>query len=1517
MLSGITGWDDVPLAQKDITAAMAAVMRGTGENTIAINDLASLQEQLKQNEALLPLPETTSGFVREQWEMKVTNAKTEILRSHIAEEGTVLTRLSEELVSKQSLLADSRTSLKQCQDLEQPLTAEAQRLANAVAALQTEQMEIPGQLASLLQQITADQLTLKATIVQHKQAEKKLLQLQNAFAIVTRTHDTYAALLIKAPKNKIFLRAHELAEKLMVNLETQMKPYRDTVAGCQTREGELTASIAAHKQETDTLQERLSFIPSELQQAQDQQAAAEVALQSNRTEQTRLQTETENRQSAVDTAFASESEAAADLQQDNNDLAGFVLQEQSESADVQAMYEAVNVAIAQVLAEGDPALPDIDPDPDVIPQEKTDAPALGTAVRENEWTKLSLPVIGGEVLLRSWQGEATGSVSVETVTGDAIRHTVIAASLTANTISQAPSLANELDLVTGVQPDPAMGFALYLTRNVPDIGNVFVLTDTITPYYPGKPLERFVVNTQGVVASSSIAYIGPTLTLLDPGKGKVEVAFPDGPQYMQWIDVRHLSGEKGGVITITHPDGSTSQIPFNSDGPVVIDDVITKFVMQPRSEAAYGIKAMECEEPQVNVDPGASWLQSRGELVGIDVSQTGKAVDQVSLHVLSDRPSSTLTAVAYRGNTRIASMTVGPDGLINFADAQGITSILCIQSDPNATLTITGLNVQALDPSVPPPSTGLTPLENPDVAFHSSTITETESFNFIDVAQRAGVKFNRGGYENTVNGSVLFYNGGAHDPNSYTMHKPLSTNGSVSLGTPMYVTPTGLKPVPSTHWQAIGNGFVLFPGAPPYVVDSVSGHGTFDIAVTSGVSPVEVMPSEDMDLKTSVLVIRPIGPAEGWGDMPACVSSENAHATAGGTVNMYYQVMNDGLGSGQVTARVHVGQTGTAADPVVREFTTTLNGLANKALSVNVTLGADNDRITLEVIGPDGQSSIASKQVRPPHGDGGYTDEQRAFIMTEGRGVRIAARIYDVIAHSTDGRIVAYRNATEAEILRVAALAEAEKAAELAKKEEEEEKIAEEIAKKLGEEEDLGIGGDASVRFTWNPETGTIIDEGDIPLYNPSGYIPEGVNLSSGWGKIFVGFVQRLLPHANLMASHPTGQEARGIAWDPNFDSFYNYIRLASDEIGIPWDRILDAADLPPTVANQATAQAELVSNLKAVFIQNGHGEIFEAKEVPVQDLSTLPDTLENRGKRERENVILTQIASRLPINQSAGTWEQTLGSPFHIAGRTLNAVDFNLNTGKDTDYGKPVLIVANGTIESIDANNGGVTIRHTMMVNGKEETWRSKYLHMPMETESGENGTEYFIRVREQNPEKPGTFDGPVKDGNWCKVSIGQQLQAGALLGYVGKLSEGKEGGTDGTMKAHLHFEATDAIFGEVNMANVLTRLGIRTYAMGPDEVPNPDHPGSLTKNPTVTWDDVIDEWVIAEQGVIFSREAAGSGLDNVWAAWTENISDRRRVGWDNDVQRWLQWDSEKNSWFRDADNRRLLWQDYSWLAE
>ncbi|MDD4628621.1 MAG: hypothetical protein PHE68_04495, partial [Candidatus Peribacteraceae bacterium] len=683
MLSGIPQWDDVPLERKDVTAAVAAVMRGTGEYPIAVSDIPSLQEQMRNNDDFRPLTQAAGGFLREQSELRTAEAKTQLLQSHIGEESTLKDRLGEDLTLKRTLLTEAQTLLQSCRVTESELSAEQQRLETLVTTLQEELRQIPGQITALNQQIAKDQKTLSTTITQHKQTEKTLVTLRNSYDRTVQTHDRFAALLVRYPQNKTYQFQHVLAHRNMANLEPRIKTFLNTITNCSIKEDGLNASLLANRTEVSRLKERYPAIPAEIQSAQDRNTATQAELTGNRAEQARLQTEIAGRQSAVDAIFAEESRTSAHLQQDIIDLAEFTTLETSESADVQAMYEAVNIAIAQVLAEGDPALPDIDPDPVVIPQKKTDAPALGTAVRENEWTKLSLPTIGGEVLLRSWQGEATGSVSVETVTGDAIRHTVIAASLTTDTVNQTPTLANELDLVAGVQPDPVMGFSIDLTRNVEGIGNVFVRTDKIVPYYPGKPLERFIVSTQGTVASSSVAYIGPTLTLLDPGKGKVEVAFTDGPQYLQWIDVRHLGGETGGVITIKRPDGSSGQIPFSSDGPVIVDDTVMSLVMQPNGGAGYGIKSLQCAEPQVDADPAATWLQSRGELVGIDVSRAGKAVDQVSLHVLSDRPSSPLTAVAYRGNVKIASMNVGPDGLIDLAASQGITSVLCIQFDPN------------------------------------------------------------------------------------------------------------------------------------------------------------------------------------------------------------------------------------------------------------------------------------------------------------------------------------------------------------------------------------------------------------------------------------------------------------------------------------------------------------------------------------------------------------------------------------------------------------------------------------------------------------------------------------------------------------------------------------------------------------------------------------------------------------------------------------------------------------------
>ena len=89
--------------------------------------------------------------------------------------------------------------------------------------------------------------------------------------------------------------------------------------------------------------------------------------------------------------------------------------------------------------------------------------------------------------------------------------------------------------------------------------------------------------------------------------------------------------------------------------------------------------------------------------------------------------------------------------------------------------------------------------------------------------------------------------------------------------------------------------------------------------------------------------------------------------------------------------KIHVGQTGTTDDMVTREFVGNISGLSTIGLSVNVTLGADNDTATMEVIGPDGQSTIVGQQVRPPKLAATRTRaELEPIILAKARALTIA-----------------------------------------------------------------------------------------------------------------------------------------------------------------------------------------------------------------------------------------------------------------------------------------------------------------------------------------------------------------------------------------------------------------------------------------------------------------------------------------------------------------------------------------------
>src|SRR3989339_636921 len=129
----------------------------------------------------------------------------------------------------------------------------------------------------------------------------------------------------------------------------------------------------------------------------------------------------------------------------------------------------------------------------------------------------------------------------------------------------------------------------------------------------------------------------------------------------------------------------------------------------------------------------------------------------------------------------------------------------------------------------------------------------------------------------------------------------------------------------------------------------------------------DVMPVAGMDVTIDPFVIREGPMQEGWVQLEEGYSSFNYHTGPGGIANILFIIRNTGLGSGNVTVNVHVGQTGTAADPLVSQFTGYVGSFSRQAFSANGAIRQDKDMISIEIVGADGTViQQAGRRVDPP-----------------------------------------------------------------------------------------------------------------------------------------------------------------------------------------------------------------------------------------------------------------------------------------------------------------------------------------------------------------------------------------------------------------------------------------------------------------------------------------------------------------------------------------------------------------------
>ncbi|MEK7218772.1 MAG: hypothetical protein AAB728_04890, partial [Patescibacteria group bacterium] len=179
---------------------------------------------------------------------------------------------------------------------------------------------------------------------------------------------------------------------------------------------------------------------------------------------------------------------------------------------------------------------------------------------------------------------------------------------------------------------------------------------------------------------------------------------------------------------------------------------------------------------------------------------------------------------------------------------------------------------------------------------------------------------------------------GLTDNQRYVRHE-ITSPGDVGIREVLYFTEEGLCRVDTAYWKYVdgpnGRAIITYPGCPRLIVIGIggTGAGTLNMNLASGETCVDVTPADEMTLDTRVFFTQQGPVEEGWIEREDGYPSTNYHGFAGGTVNMVFNIWNRGLGGGDITVRVHVGQAGDLSDPVVSEFDGEIEALGERTLS--------------------------------------------------------------------------------------------------------------------------------------------------------------------------------------------------------------------------------------------------------------------------------------------------------------------------------------------------------------------------------------------------------------------------------------------------------------------------------------------------------------------------------------------------------------------------------------------------------
>lgn len=552
------------------------------------------------------------------------------------------------------------------------------------------------------------------------------------------------------------------------------------------------------------------------------------------------------------------------------------------------------------------------------------------------------------------------------------------------------------------------------TVNVPGVGTVTVITDTgernwgygqVAPFQYLGVLNGMLVSTQINTANTANPYV-------KPGEAGITLAFNAAPTYLSALTIQRLSATGTATLTVTLEDGTIRTIAADTGGTIHIDATVRSISLSPAQGASYGIVSVDARPiiPLALPEDLTEGQRILGSGAMLDLSRAAKVITSVSGRIYAQDPSDVVTIAVYRGEEKIDEIHV-TDGTFVINEASGISSLVIKHSRITSVLVLSDVAVSTdgneHDASWESPSSAT----NRDLSLLSAPQWETgASYNWIDIAKQHNVLFRYGGQNVTINGGLKEGVSGILDTTLYNrLEVRTMGGGSVSINQLYYVNATGMHVLPTNRYELVSpNVAIIFPGGPEHVVVGMAGSGQLDtpFIASRGESFEEVAPSVSPDVHAAWHAWKIQPGNEGWTTIPSSVSDRAVYLTTG-TYGSLWEVRNDGLTGVQVTVRVHVGSTGTSADPVQKEYSTFLGAMQRTGLETNFSLGTLGDKVSIEIIRADGGPSVsqtrsisvpASSEVRVLDEESGKLVWVSNYQMPDASALGRLARIYSKVA---------------------------------------------------------------------------------------------------------------------------------------------------------------------------------------------------------------------------------------------------------------------------------------------------------------------------------------------------------------------------------------------------------------------------------------------------------------------------------------------------------------------------------------